>query len=219
MRQRTLPIASIVASLVATFSTGSALAQEPDPIVDEAATAADPGDEDSSAKPRKKRSSRSRPESDEGWSSGSGEDGVRFRGGISGGAGAEILTGGTTIMGGVDGRVGVQINHLIGVYAQPQLSFGSFGGALGITGTFTTTAVVDFTFIDHLLVGAGGGFGVFNNPTGPVVHLRAGGYPLMGHGEDGIRRKGLMLAFDMRLGFITGDTVVYPMGSIGYEAF
>lgn len=144
---------------------------------------------------------------------------MRFRGGISGGVGGEFVFGGTAIMGGVDGRMGVQINDMIGVYAQAHLSFGSFGGVLGLTGTFTTTAVVDFTFLDQLFVGGGAGFGVFNNPTGPVVHLRAGGYPLQGFGENGIRRKGLMLAFDMRLGFITGDTVVYPMGSIGYEAF
>lgn len=151
------------------------------------------------------------------------EDGLRFRGGVSGGVGAEFVSSATAIVGGVDGRMGLPINDMIGVCAQPHLAFGSYGSGFGgfaaVTGTFTGTAVFDFTFLEQLFVGGGAGFGVFNDPTGAVVRLRAGGHPLQGSGENGIRRKGLMLAVDMRLGFIAGATVVYPMGSIGYEAF
>jgi len=32
------------------------------------------------------------------------------------------------------------------------------------------------TLIDQVFVGAGGGFGIVNNPSGPVLHFRAGGY-------------------------------------------
>lgn len=112
-------------------------------------------------------------------SEGSDDDGVRFRGGISGGGGALIGAGLTLGMGGLDGRMGVQINDLIGVYAQPQLSI--YGGSAGfipaIGGIVGGTAVVDFTFIDQIFVGAGGGYALLNNPHGPVVHIRAGGYP------------------------------------------
>ena len=68
-------------------------------------------------------------------------------------------------------------------------------------------------------VGAGGGFGVVNNPSGGVIHLRAGGYPLMGHGENGVRRKGLVLGVDSRFFLLSGTTVMQLTGGIGYEAF
>lgn len=159
------------------------------------------------------------------------EDGVRFRGGVSGGAGAEfILNSGdtlTAVMGGVEGRLGVQVNDLLGIYAQLHTSLGSFGdlgtgyAIVGVTGTAAATVLADFTFIDQIFVGAGFGYGVVNSPHGPVVHLRAGGYPYMDFGEDGVRRKGLMLGVDLRV-FILPDsdfTAVYPMAQIGYEAF
>lgn len=154
-------------------------------------------------------------------SEGSDDDGVRFRGGVSGGGGALIGAGLTLGMGGFDGRMGVQINDLIGVYAQPQLSIygGSAGFLSGVGGIAGGTAVVDFTFIDQIFVGAGAGYAVLNNPHGPVVHIRAGGYPLFGYGEDGIRRKGLMLGADLRLHIVSGEVFVAPMASIGYEAF
>jgi hypothetical protein len=154
------------------------------------------------------------------------EDGVRFRGGISGGAGAEVVLDCCTAgMGGVDGRLGVQVMDLLGIYAQLHGSFGSFGeiagsALFGLTGTAAATVLADFTFIDQIFVGAGAGYGVLNNPHGPVVHLRAGGYPYMDFGEDGVRRKGLMLGVDVRVFITTGDLIaVYPMAQIGYEAF
>jgi hypothetical protein len=122
---------------------------------------------------------------------------------------------------GVDGRLGVQINDLIGVYAVPHLSFGpvSVGSVSTFIGVLSATAVADVTLIDQIFVGAGGGFGVVNNPSGPVVHFRAGGYPLMGYGNNGIRRKGLMLGADMRLYLLSTVTVMQVMGGVGYEAF
>jgi hypothetical protein len=146
---------------------------------------------------------------------------VRFRGGVSAGAGGMFISDYSGFLGGVDGRLGLQINDLIGVYAVPHLSFGpvSVGSVSSAIGVFSATGVVDATFIDHIFVGAGGGFGVVNNPSGPVVHFRAGGYPLMGHGDDGIRRKGLMVGADVRLYVLSGATVMQVMGGLGYEAF
>ena len=147
-------------------------------------------------------------------------DGVRFRGGVSGGGGALIFSGATAGIGGVDGRLGVQIMDLIGIYLQPQMALGVGSGLFA--GSFGASALVDVTLIDQIFVGAGGGAGLVQfggTDSGGVLHFRAGGYPLVGSGEDGIRRKGLMLGADLRLHFAAGAVLVSPMVSIGYEAF
>jgi hypothetical protein len=41
----------------------------------------------------------------------------------------------------------------------------------------------------------------------------------MGRGDNGIRRKGLMLGVDFRSVFVSGATGILFMGCIGYEAF
>jgi hypothetical protein len=150
------------------------------------------------------------------------KDGVRFRGGVSATAGTMAVSNYSGFLAGVDGRLGLQINNLIGVYVDPHLSFGPVKvGNIGSTaiGVFSATGIVDVTLFDRMFVGAGGGFGIVNNPTGAALHFRLGGYPLMGRGEDGIRRKGLVLAADVQTYFLSGVTVLQPMGSIGYEAF
>lgn len=160
-------------------------------------------------------------------------DGVRFRGGISASGGTEFITGlstGTLIgaLGGIDGRLGVQINKLVGIYIQPHIAFGSWlglGGPFnGLTGNVAATAMVDFTIIDRIFIGTGVGGGLVNNPGGAVVQFRAGGYPVMKLAADHPRRKGLMLGVDVRVYFINaGGTGTVPdvniMGGIGYEAF
>lgn len=168
------------------------------------------------------------------------KDGVRFRGGVSasfGGIfGSDDPYSASGIMGGADGRLGLQINNLIGVYAVPHLAFGSVTQEIGPFSAsdgwlaFSGTGVVDFTFIDQIFVGAGGGFAAHaptctncNGISGPVIHFRFGGYPLMGKGDDGIRRKGLLLGGDMRINILSGsgvDVVMFqPMVTLGYEAY
>jgi hypothetical protein len=148
-----------------------------------------------------------------------------MRAGVSAVAGGMFLDNYSGFMAGVDGRLGVQVNHYVGVYVVPHLTFGPVKVDVGpasastVIGLFAATAVADVTFIDHIFLGAGGGFGVVNNPSGPVAHFRAGGYPLMGRGDNGIRRKGLMLGVDTRLYFLDGLTVMELSGGIGYEAF
>jgi hypothetical protein len=145
------------------------------------------------------------------------QSGARFRGGISGAGGFETVAGVAGPMFGLDGRLGVQLNDLIAIYAQPHLSFGTLAGLM--TGTFSATALVDLTLADRFFVAAGAGYGVLNNPSGLVIHARAGGYPIMGRGEDGARRKGLMLGVDFRT-YLTGiGTGIQVLGTIGYEAF
>lgn len=149
------------------------------------------------------------------------EDGPRFRGGIALEGGGIFVSGYGIGLGGVEGRLGVQINNLIGVYAQPAINFGGgkYGGVTGITGSAGGTAVVDFTFLNQIFVGAGGGGAIIGSLPGGQLHIRAGGYPVFTHGANGIRRKGLMIGLDLRVWFVSGGTLVSPMLGVGYEAF
>jgi hypothetical protein len=156
-------------------------------------------------------------------------DGGRFRFGINATAGLErVSASGQSVSGtmyGADLRLGYQINDLIAVYAQPHLSFGSLGTSVagtpvsGSTGTFIGTVMGEVTLIDRVFVGGGFGYGVLNNPSGPTIDLRAGGYPLMSRSDKYARRKGLMLGVDFRSVFVSGATGILVMGAIGYEAF
>jgi hypothetical protein len=153
----------------------------------------------------------------------------RFRFGINASGGLErVSANGTSASGGMYGldlRLGWQLNDLLAVYFQPHLSFGSLeadGGRArvsGSTGTFMGTILGEATFFDRLFVGAGLGYGVFNNPSGFAIDVRAGGYPLMGRSEQGPRRKGLMLGMDFRTVFLDGATGIHVTGGLGYEAF
>jgi hypothetical protein len=89
----------------------------------------------------------------------------------------------------------------------------------GGTGTFIATVMGEVTLSDRFFAGGGFGYGVFNNPSGPAIDLRAGGYPLVGRGDDGIRRKALMVGVDFRTVFLDGATGILFMGCLGYEAF
>jgi hypothetical protein len=148
-------------------------------------------------------------------------DGVRFRGGASGGGGFWTGSNLTAGLGGGDGRLGVQINHYLAVYGQVHFSGGvvSQGRASGGTGVFAGSGLVEVTLLHRLFIAAGGGAGVLNNPGGGMLHFRLGGYPLMGFGENGARRKGLMVGADLRIVFVTGLTAIMPFFSVGYEAF
>lgn len=155
-------------------------------------------------------------------------DGTRFRFGVSGGPGIftvkpEQGTGKVSFTyGGVDLRLGAQINDLVGVYAQPTLGYytASDTGLLGVGGLLGVAAAVDFTFIDRIFVGAGVGYTVYNNPAGVSPLLRVGGYPLVSRSTEKIRRKGLMLGIDLRMTKLEGlKSIVMPTFNIGYEAF
>jgi hypothetical protein len=150
-------------------------------------------------------------------------DGPRFRGGVAFTGGAEFVSNAdfSATMFGIDGRLGVQVNHLLGLYVAPHLSFGSAGGVEGSTGTFATILMADLTFLDALFVGAGFGYGIMNNPSGPALGFRVGGYPVKSAPDHRARRRGLVVSLEARTYFL-GDpfgTGVQIMGAIGYEAF
>ncbi len=155
-------------------------------------------------------------------------DGVRFRGAVSLAGGGEFIMspGGTQSfsggLGGVDGRMGVQINNLLAVYFQPHLSFGvirTASGSGGATGTLAATVLLDVTLAHRFFVGAGAGYGVLNAPNGPVVQLRFGGYPLAVMSDDSPTRRGLMVGADARMYFTPAGTAVQLMLGLGYEVY
>lgn len=167
------------------------------------------------------------------------EDNVRFRGGVVGSAGffwggVAASSGGEEVsleniigVAGADGHIGIQFVDLVGLYWVPSFDiiFGEVGGVM-----VGSSLVVDFTIADHFFVGVGPGvsvgaglgfsetdFTVFGTAA-PVVHLRLGGYPVVGDGEGG-RRKGLAIAADVRVHVYPWGAGIQPMLSIGYEAF
>lgn len=156
-------------------------------------------------------------------------DGPRFRGGISLDGGGIFVSGYGLGLVGLSGRIGVQINDLIGVYGMPYFSLGggtvSAGGvsASAFTGTAGGDGAVDFTLANRFFLGAGGGFGVVGSVSGPELLFRVGAYPLMGRRFRGPGRRGLMVGVNVRPHFFSsageGITVLEAMGSIGFEAF
>ncbi|HET7542366.1 MAG TPA: hypothetical protein VFK05_21000 [Polyangiaceae bacterium] len=155
-------------------------------------------------------------------------DGARFRFGVGAGVGFftaanEVGTGKVSCTYyGSDLRLGVQVNNLIGVYAQPTLGYYSANGSGGLAagGLLGMAVVADATFIDRLFVGAGLGYTVYNNPAGITPILRVGGYPLMSRSDQKARRKGLMVGVDLRFTAPDGlKTIVMPTFNVGYEAF
>ncbi len=172
-------------------------------------------------------------------------DEARFRGGVAAEGGALIVPGTATMgVAGVNGQFGVQINNLVGLYAVPTFGvvFGEVGGV-----NLAAALMVDFTFLDDLLtVGAGLDAGVFAAigvsetsaaAAGGALYggrLHLGVNPLVGRGDDGIRRKALTIGVDVRLlGGAAGSSsastttveasattfVFAPSLSVGYTAF
>ena len=220
MRLRTISAAAVLSSLV--LVTSNAFAQDSD------AAAPPPGDAAPAPPP---------PPSEP-------PDGARFRGGVSLEGGALIVPDAINVgLAGVQAQLGVQINHLIGLYAIPQFDvvFGEVGGV-----HLAAALVVDFSIIDEISIGVGPEVGVFGaigidstsaTSAGGAMYgarLRAGFQPVWGFGEDGIRRKALTIGLDVRMlageaGFARVSTttaeaaasqfVFSPMLSIGYQAF
>jgi hypothetical protein len=156
---------------------------------------------------------------------GGGGDWARFRGGVSLIGGGLFVDGLGVGLAGIDGRIGVQLNRLIGIYAQPYLTLGagkSYGGLQTFVGTGGADAVIDFTLADTLFLGVGGGAGILQNVAAEDILFRIGAYPLYRRGRGG-RRRGLMIGIDVRPYFFSdvgqGYNVLNVMGKIGWEAY
>lgn len=156
------------------------------------------------------------------------DDGMRLRNGFSLSAGQESGTAasGADISGqlyGVDWRIGAIVTEAVSVHLHSHLSFGtaSVGGSSGATGNFATAVVGEYTLPMRLFFGAGGGYGVLNNPNGPLAEARVGYYPFKKDSTGKARR--LNVALDARWYFVddagTGVTVTHIALSLGYDRF
>jgi hypothetical protein len=122
---------------------------------------------------------------------------------------------------GVDWRIGARVTDQLAVYADTHLSFGTakFGGASGVTGNFAAALIGEYTLPLGVFVGGGGGYGVLNNPSGPLGQLRVGWYPMKA--SEGVSRR-LNIALDARWYFadaMTIGTVTQVALSLGYDRF
>src|SRR5262245_43385144 len=147
-----------------------------------------------------------------------------LRNGFSVSAGQEFggdrMISGT--MFGVDWRIGYRISEPLSVYLHSHLSFGSAHegtAAAGTTGTFATALIGEYLLPMGLFVGGGAGWGVLNNPNGPLAEARIGYYPMKANGPGKSRR--LNVALDTRFYFADQGygTVNHIMLSLGYDRF
>lgn len=123
---------------------------------------------------------------------------------------------------GLDWRIGWRINEPISVYLHSHMSFGSASegnGASGITGTFASALMGEYLLPMRLFVAGGAGYGVLNNPNGPLVAARAGYYPFKTSSAGKARR--LNVAIDYRAYFANQGygTVNQIQFSLGYDRF
>ncbi|HWU89412.1 MAG TPA: hypothetical protein VN253_19260 [Kofleriaceae bacterium] len=151
--------------------------------------------------------------------------GMTLRNGFSLSVGEELGSGPSSGLSGqlygVDWRIGAKIGDSIAAYLDTHLSFGTakIGAASGVTGNFATAVVGEYTLPQRFFVGGGVGYGVLNNPSGPLVQARVGWYPLKNASEGKARR--LNVAFDARW-YLPGDTigtVTHLALSLGYDRF
>lgn len=121
---------------------------------------------------------------------------------------------------GVDWRIGAQINPQLAVYLDSHLSFGTaaIGTASGVTGNFATAVIGEYTLPMRIFVGGGGGYGVLNNPNGPLAQARAGWYPFEAKADGKSRR--LNVALDSRFYFVDQIGTVSQFSlTLGYDRF
>jgi hypothetical protein len=161
----------------------------------------------------------------------------RFRWGISA-AGGPMLGAYSGGAGGIDARLGWQLNDMLGVYGQPILLLGA-GASANATGASATGlglyglgAMADATLADLFYVAAGpellfgavgtaaasaGGSASASASTGPFFSIAArAGFAFGSKRPD--RRKAFTLGLDMHTVF-AGGAAILPLISLGYEAY
>ena len=125
---------------------------------------------------------------------------------------------------GADWRIGWRINEPLSVYLHSHLSFGNGkeGNVSGATGTFASALIAEYMLPMRVFVGGGAGYGVLNNPSGPLVAARVGYYPFESKAVGKSRR--LNVTLDYRAYFAKQGVVDYGMVnhvafSVGYDRF
>jgi hypothetical protein len=152
-------------------------------------------------------------------------DTTELRNGFSASLGEEVGSGPssglTGQLYGVDWRIGAKISEQVALYADTYLAFGTakIGSASGLTGNFAAALLGEYTLPQRIFIAGGGGFGILNNPSGPLAEVRAGWYPLKHSGTSKEMR--LNVALDGRF-YFAGDmvgTVSQISLTLGYDRF
>ena len=166
------------------------------------------------------------------------EPGMRFRWGLSAMGGPILYSGASSGGGGLEVRVGAQINNLFGVYAQPVFMVGG-GASAGTTGASVSAlalygagALADVTRADLGYIAAGpeilaGGAGSSSAGTGTASASASSGAFFSIAARAGLvlgpkkpeRRKGFQLGVDFRTVFTPGAATLMPFLALGYESF
>lgn len=150
---------------------------------------------------------------------------MRLRNGFSFSAGREYGSGPSSGLSGSlyggDWRIGAQIDDKHAVYLHTHLSLGTakIGTASGYTGNFAAALIAERMLPMRIFVGGGGGYGVLNNPSGPLGQLRVGWYPFEQNSATKVRR--LNVALDGRW-YFPGEqigTVTQIAVTLGYDRF
>ncbi len=153
------------------------------------------------------------------------EDGARLRNGFSLSASEELGSGPSSGLSGqlfgLDWRIGAHINDDYAVYLQTHLSFGNahIGAASGVTADFASALMAERSLPERTFVAAGGGYGVLNNPSGPLAQARIGWYPM--ESAAGVVSRRLNIALDARW-YFAGEqigTVTQIALTLGYDRF
>jgi len=129
----------------------------------------------------------------------------------------------TATLFGVDWRIGWRIDESISAHLHSHISFGSGhegNGASGFTGNFATAVVGEYTMPFGLFGGVGGGYGVLNNPNGPLLEARVG-YYFSGAKPTPVKKRRLNVSLDYRAYFANQGygMVNHVAVSIGYDRF
>jgi hypothetical protein len=211
MRPRTTPALPIASAALATLLLAGTASAQSEPAAPAASAPAAPAPAASAPAPAAADPATPPPKRDK----------VRLRSGFSAYGGGLIWPDVFTLgIAGLAGETGVQINNLIGVYAVPNFEF-AFGDYYGIK--VGGAVLADFTFFDHLTVGAGPDVAAFvafgYKELGAVSSALYGGrirlaaHPGVGHGDDGIRRKAFTIGVDAR--FYSGTAAFAGVGGAG----
>lgn len=151
-----------------------------------------------------------------------------LRNGFSMSVGQEFGTTNTNVdisgqLYGFDWRIGARLAPVWSVYLQTHLSLGTANisnGQEGYTGNLAAAFMGERDLPGRTFVAVGGGYGVLNNPSGPLFAARAGWYP-MAHSA-GVSRR-LNLALDARFYFVESGGETLTMNhiavSFGYDRF
>jgi hypothetical protein len=124
---------------------------------------------------------------------------------------------------GADWRIGLKLTPAIALYLNSHLSLGpqKVGAQDDIAANIATAAIFEYTLPQRVFFGAGAGFGIVDDPSGPMIQVRAGWYPMAKSFEQVHRR--LNVAFDLRYFMLSEggqDAKITQVSlSIGYDRF